>query len=55
MIIWNIVLSIILASSVGFSVYLFILNKRLKKAIMDIISPELELHKAEILKILKKL
>ena len=53
MIIWNIILSILLALSIGFSIYTYVITIRNKKAIMDVLAPELETHKKEILKILK--
>lgn len=53
MIIWNIILTVLLLASLGFSIYSFILSRRNMKANLEVLSPMWEKHEKILLKLLK--
>jgi len=55
MIFWNVLLSILVCLSILLSVYTLILTIRNKKAILEILLPEVEQQKNRLVKLSKKL
>ena len=55
MIFWNVLLSVLLLISLLFNVYILLEGRKNKKAIMEIICPELEIQKTRLIKLQKQL